>query len=456
VVNPMTFYRSVPALALMLLPVAYASAQDQAAEIAELRRLVVELRADYEARIGDLEARLAQAERAARGAERDAGEAIELAEQVAIDQAPGASAPNTFNPAIGAILDGGYSDIGVGWDEIPGFQPAGEIGAGEPGFSIGELELNLQANIDTRYYGNVTLGIHDDEGEIELEVEEAWLQTTQMPAGLQVVAGRFFSEAGYLNQFHFHADDFVDRPLPYQAFYGGRYTVDGVRARWLAPTNLLVEVGTELDWGAGFPATANGDRSPGAYSIYANVGGDIGLSHSWMAGLSHTETDAVDRVAGHGHEEIPGEEPDAFTGDSDLTVFDFVWKWAPGGNNSNRNFKFQGEYFRRSERGVFGPADYEGDQAGWYVQGVWQFAPAWRAGLRHDGVDADNIVSIPGTELDDPGRNAYRDSLMFDWSPSEFSRLRLQYTRDNVLDIADDQWYLQYIMSIGAHPAHQF
>jgi hypothetical protein len=452
----MNLFRSVQLLALVLLPAGFAHAQDPAGEIAELRRLVAEMRSDYEARIGELEARLAHAERAARGAARDAGEAIELAEQVAIDQAPGASAPNTFNPAIGAILDGGYSDVGAGWSEIPGFQPAGEIGSGDPGFSMGELELNLQANVDTRFYGNVTLGVHLDEGEVALEIEEAWLQTTQMPEGLQVLAGRFFSEAGYLNQFHYHADDFVDRPLPYQAFYGGRYTVDGARARWLAPTILLIEAGAELNWGGGFPATANGERSPGAYTLYANVGGDIGASHSWLVGLAHTEADAVDRVAGHAHADTGSAEPDAFTGDSDLTVFDFVWKWAPGGNNANRNFKVQGEYFSRSESGVFGEADYDGDQSGWYLQGVWQFAPTWRIGARHDKVDADNLLSIAGTDLDDPGRNAYRDSLMFDWSPSEFSRLRLQYTRDNVLEVADDQWYLQYIMSIGAHPAHQF
>ena len=71
-------------------------------------------------------------------------------------------------------------------------------------------------------------------------------------------------------------------------------------------------------------------------------------------------------------------------------------------------------------------------------------------------VDADNGPLLVGTELEDPGRSSYRDSLMFDWSPSEFSRLRLQYTNDNVLATSDQQWYLQYIMSIGAHGAHQF
>jgi hypothetical protein len=45
---------------------------------------------------------------------------------------------------------------------------------------------------------------------------------------------------------------------------------------------------------------------------------------------------------------------------------------------------------------------------------------------------------------------------MVDWSNSEFSRLRLQYTRDEAGLTDDDQFGLQYILSIGAHGAHTF
>ena len=89
-------------------------------------------------------------------------------------------------------------------------------------------------------------------------------------------------------------------------------------------------------------------------------------------------------------------------------LVDFVWKWAPNGNSGQRNFKLQGEYFSSEE-------------SGWYLQGVWQFLPQWRVGLRHDTVEA-----------------ADRDSLMLDWSPSEYSRLRLQYTNDRVLAETDE------------------
>ena len=449
---------STPVILLLTfgLSAATASAQTTGDEVAQLRQMIMEMRDDYERRISELEARLDTAEREARVAKRDAGEAFELAEEASIQQTSATSAPNTFNPSIGAVLDGGFADVGAGWEEIPGFQPAGEIGTGESGFSPGEVEINLKANVDARYFGNVTFALASEDGEVEVEFEEAWVQTTALPAGFTVMGGRFFSEAGYLNDFHFHADDFVDRPLPYQAFYGGRHTVDGIRARWVAPTSLLFEVGTELNWSGSFPATTNAESSPGAYTLFTKLGGDIGDSNSWQLGLSHISADAVDREGGAHHGEEEAEEGGAFTGDSDLTVLDFVWKWAPLGNPTVNNFKLQGEYFMRSEEGTFADLAYDGDQKGWYLQGVWQFAPMWRVGLRHDMVDADNGPGLAGTELEDPGRSSRRSSVMLDWSPSEFSRLRLQYTDDQVLEESDSIWYLQYIMSIGAHGAHQF
>ena len=232
--TPMKITRAMPALLILSLSATSVNAQDFANEVSELRQLLMTIQVDYDARISDLEERLARAERQSRSAQRDADEAIELVEQTAIDQSAGSSAPNAFNPAIGVILVGGYADIDSSWDQIPGFQPAGEIGSGESGFSSGEAEINLNASVDARYFGNLTLGIGEVDGSVDVGLEEAWFQTTSLPMGLSVLGGRFFSEAGYLNSFHFHSDDFTDRPLPYQAFFGGRYTVDGVQARWVA------------------------------------------------------------------------------------------------------------------------------------------------------------------------------------------------------------------------------
>jgi hypothetical protein len=65
-------------------------------------------------------------------------------------------------------------------------------------------------------------------------------------------------------------------------------------------------------------------------------------------------------------------------------------------------------------------------------------------------------AEFSGSALAAPGDDPLRFSVMTDWSNSEFSRLRLQYTRDEAGFGNDSQWGLQYIFSIGAHGAHSF
>jgi hypothetical protein len=350
------------------------------------------------------------------------------------------------------VLVGRVADIDGGWETIPGFIPGGELGPGESGFSLGESELNLMASVDDLFFGNVTLAFEDEDGETRIAVEEAWFETVALPAGITVRAGRQFSGLGYLNSFHRHVDDFVDRPLPYQAFLGGQYLVDGAQARWVAPTNLFLEFGAELDWGHAFPASGGDGASPGAWSVFTHVGGDIGASHAWQVGASYLSADVHDRSTGDGAPDAASE----FTGDSDLVAFDFVWKWAPFGNPTRTNFKLQGEYFRREENGSFAGINADTDQSGWYLQGVWQFMPSWRVGYRHDHVTTNNGSIFTGTLLEDADDSPRRESLMLDWSHSEYSRFRLQYVYDQVLPKSSNQFLLQYIMSMGAHGVHRF
>ena len=91
--------------------------------------------------------------------------------------------------------------------------------------------------------------------EDEIEVEEAYFRTLALPSGFTAKGGRFFSGFGYLNEVHAHAWDFVDQPLVYQAFFGGQYKQDGLQVKWLAPTDLFIELGAETGNGDAFPAT---------------------------------------------------------------------------------------------------------------------------------------------------------------------------------------------------------
>jgi hypothetical protein len=148
---------------------------------------------------------------------------------------------------------------------------------------------------------------------------------------------------------------------------------------------------------------------------------------------------------------------------------DFLWKWAPDGNPRQQNFKFQAEYVQRSDQGwlnydvnaVNQGGHYQGKQSGYYLQSVYQFHPNWRIGYRFDRLAALHSTFGAGlTSSQFPILQPYspqRNTLMVDFNPSEFSRIRLQYAQDRSRpDFTDQQWWLQYIVSLGTHGAHQF
>lgn len=377
---------------------------------------------------------------------------------------------SAFNPDISLILDGRFGAFDNESDyELPGFMLGGEAGRGEEGFHLGHNELAISANVDNLFYGKLTAAIADHEGDTEVELEEAFIETVALGNGLKIKAGRFFSAIGYLNQQHGHTWDFADAPLVYRGLFGNQLIDDGLQVSWVAPTDIYLQLGGELLRGERFPAGGASNDGKGAGTLFAKIGGDMGESHAWQLGLSHWRAEVEDRTSGGHHHEGEAEEVPTYSGDSKVTGIDFVWKWAPLGNASERNFKLQGEYFIRDEEGDVIMDDgskspesttYDGDQEGWYLQGIYQFMPRWRVGLRYDRLDSDNKGSdeevLAEAGLDNEGHKPERITLMGDYSHSEFSRLRLQYARDDSYEDADDILMLQFVMSLGPHGAHRF
>ncbi|MFT6791030.1 MAG: hypothetical protein ACJA04_000230 [Cellvibrionaceae bacterium] len=385
---------------------------------------------------------------------------------------------NEFNPAISLILDGRYTDIDSNELELPGFQLGGEAGLPGNGFSLGHNELSISANIDDKFYGSMTSAIVYEDGETEVELEEAYIETLKIGSGFTIKGGRFLSGIGYLNGIHNHAHDFADRPLVYDALFGGSLVDTGVQVRWVAPTDLYLSFGTEVTSGSSFPGGENEDSNKGM-AFFVKTGGDIRTNSSWQLGASYYQSEFDVREAGghhHGSEEASADN-ELLNGDVDVAGIDLVYKWAPNGNSKQTNFKLQAEYFVKNEKGFAeftedtntAEADYDGKQTGFYVQGVYQFMPAWRVGLRYDRLSADNTIanfvdngidedefleeSGLGVEGDDPTKS----SLMVDYTPSHFSRIRLQYSElDNGHEETNDMIVLQYTMSLGSHGAHSF
>jgi hypothetical protein len=367
---------------------------------------------------------------------------------------------NAFNPAISVILNGHYASFSRDPADyaLPGFLLDPEAGLPAEGLSLEETELAISANVDDKYYGFLSAAIDQVGNDTSVGLEEAYFETLALPKGLKIKAGRFLSDVGYLNPIHSHAWDFEDAPLAYTAMLNTAFKDTGVQVKWVAPTTLYVEVGAELLRGDAFPAAGAANGGVGTRTVFAHVGGDVGSTSSWRAGLSYLAADASERSA------VFAAGTAAFTGDSDLTIADFIWKWAKNGNPRDRYYTVQAEYLHRRESGTLAVTTlassntglYDGTQSGYYVQGVYQFKPRWRAGVRYDRLTASNDVTIAGPNPLAGTHDPSRISVMGDFSNSEFSRMRLQVNRDRSRPETDNQVVFQYLMSIGAHGAHRF
>lgn len=420
------------------------------ADLAAIRAEIQAMQAAYEERIQQLEGKIAELE-------TKTGDGNAPVAQTASRNVYG----NAFNPSIGATFNGQYRNYSNNSGDIAGFAVGEEGERGAQGFAVDHTELNVSANVDDAFYGSATIALAEHGGSTEVEIEEAYIQTLPgagLPDGVTVKAGRALWTVGYLNEHHTHADDFADRPLPYRAFLDGAFNDDGVEVSYVAPTEIYLELGGGAFRGNDFPFGASDGEGVGVWSAFARLGGDIGQNQSWRLGATFLSGEAKGN-------RLSNEDMVAFTGDTDLIVGDVRYTWAPGGNPRQEEVTLQAEYFHRNEDGSYndmnagtGVIAYDENSSGWYGQAVYKFAPQWRVGARFSQLfPGDAPAGLVGSALDAGGFDPRAYSVMADWTNSEFSRVRVQFNREELArGQNDNQFLVQYIMSLGAHGAHKY
>src|SRR5438045_1456371 len=112
-----------------------------------------------------------------------------------------------------------------------------EVGDHDPqqrGFNARNIELAFDGAVDPYFEGfaNIVFKL-DNDNETSVEVVEAFMQTTNLPFGLQLKGGQFFAAFGRINPTHPHTWDFADDPL--------------VNGRLLGPDGLR-GVGAQISW----------------------------------------------------------------------------------------------------------------------------------------------------------------------------------------------------------------
>lgn len=344
--------------------------------------------------------------------------------------------------SFGAVLDIGYTSRPLA------------LGLRDKGLQLGHSDITASGPLGPYLRAAIGAAFATHEGEFEREIEEAYLETTALPAGLQLRAGRFASQVGYLNEQHLHADDFTERPLLYRAFFGGHWFDDGVRLNWTAPTPFYLMLGAEAFGGKQLVAeNAGSNRWPGVATLVAKTGADFGRNSSWQLGLSLMKSRREALVEEHAEGEEEHHEHGAHFSGRRTVMLDATWKWAPNGNNREKQLRLNLETARISGINRFSQAGET--HTAHAITAVWRFNPSWEAGIRADWLRAQE----PHEEGFEPARLQER-SVMVAWKPSHLQTLRLQLTQQRKAvgfdDAAKRSVQLQYVISFGAHGAHAY
>lgn len=406
--------------------------------------------------------------------------------------------PGKFFPDISLIVDGSLlgrnvADKDYKLLEVPGYTHVhvgheGHTHASyneKRGFNLNYGELTISSAVDP--YFDLTATLHISEH--STEIEEAFFNTRSLPLGFQLKAGKFLSSFGRLNSQHHHIWDFADQPLVYKVFLGEHGLLEkGIQLNWLAPTSFYLLFGLEALQGEnetsfgyeGFDVvmhqtntvkTIKNANVPNTWVGFAKTSFDIG-NLTVLGGLSYAF--GKSRI---NHFEME-DNPHGLDGKTKLFGIDLTAKYMI---DSYRYLLWQSEFIHRKVDGstyAYTNRDEDGNftltntasvtrkQSGLYSQLIWKFDDQWRTGFRYDLLDKTSLhinrVKRSMTSLGQPlDKTLPRYTFMVDYNPTEFSRLRFQYSNDRSKYLGAErktvhEFMVQFNMAIGAHGAHSF
>ncbi len=364
------------------------------------------------------------------------------------------------NPNLSLVLDTFYYSSNLSNDElanegIPGFTTNGL--EWRNGFNLDSAELFLFSPVDPYSNMYVNLPVTPD----GIEIEEAYIVTTDLPEGLQAKIGKFKSNFSRIDAQHPHAWDFFDIALPYRAFLGdeGLGGEKGVQLTYLPALPIYTQFGVEVFQGENeLLFGPDAQQGPHAFSIFVKSSIDTSDYSTLYFGPSvlfgktrNTNTLADTEVAGK----------------SALYGMEVVWKWKP---TSREALTIQTEYLLLTQSGnanslettttpptVISVEPLRRKQDGFYIQTIYR-KNRWGIGVRYDVLNLfSDRFELSGVQQNFDGR-PHRETASLEYNPSEFTRVRLQLAHDqsDPSDRTNNEAILQLNLGIGAHPAHSF
>ncbi len=332
----------------------------------------------------------------------------------------------SFIPDISLILSGSAVSRNIKNSDYEGYGIDGFVDAVDEipfnknrGFDFNYAELGMYSDVGPYFTANAIFHLHPT----EFEIEEAYITTTKLPANIEIKAGKFRSGFGRINTIHRHAQHFVTQPLVYEAMLGVEGINDaGVALHWVAPTENYLLVGVESMQGEnelsfGYPENNN------LFVAYLKTAFDFSDNITALVGGSV----ARGKTTEHKNSTLYGGE---------LTLQYII--------DSYSSLKWQSEYLSRDKAGV--------KQAGYYTQLLYDLNRNWEFGGRYDALNK-NAANSPD--------DLKKYSAMVQYKPFEFSKIRLQFTKDQSKSFGgvrqtEHMMALEFLVETGAHGAHAF
>jgi hypothetical protein len=306
-----------------------------------------------------------------------------------------------------------------------------DIFYGNNGFYLREAELSLIAPLDPFTRGKAFLSGNAD----GIAVDEVYLEWLNLPLHMNLKAGIFKSEFGFLNRYHEHALPQFDRPKALINLFGNEgLGGPGAAANFMLPA--LLSSASTFDVSLLIGSNAQSFRTEPATDLI--ITGQY-LSYFDLSASSYLEF----RISGAGgRNDNPDGDFNSYIGSAGVT-----YKWAPVGREKYRTIDWKSEFLYSVQEYL----DGQHKSYGFYSSIQNKLGARWWLSGR-----------VGYSELPyDPGQDEWDFTLAVDFWQSEFVFTRLQY-QYNARDItsrrdltgaipSDHILIIQVVWAMGPH-----
>lgn len=306
------------------------------------------------------------------------------------------------------------------------------------GIRLQEAEMHFTSIVDPFWKANVILAVfpEDNGSSYGINVEEANIAGTSLPAGLGLKMGKFFLNFGKHARLHTHQFPFVESPLAVSTFLGAGLTEVGVEATYGLPIPWYSDL---VLYGV------NGDTE-----IFDNDNSQIALGAHWMNLWDASDNATLELGASFLHGQA---SMDHFGQSGHMNTYgvDLTYKWVSSSQSHGPALTLMGEY-------LLPTLDEDtNDPYGWYAMALYRVHHNWWLGGTYGQVQCG--LGAGPDNLDSPFNGETREiKVNATFTPSEFSAIRLEAAYyEDLIDARDNiQYSVQWNFTIGSHPAHVY